>query len=165
MIGGNAPSDRAALDYACSLARRLGQPITGLCAFPDPTTALIYATSPYMIGVGGPALDRVREAQEELIGDCRKMFDEVVSSAGLTDAATFTSETNLPARAAVAAATLSEAMVFPHEAGTGEHVLGEPFERTMMDSALPVVLAPAEMAETGRALIAWDGSPQAAREP
>lgn len=163
MIGGNTPSDRAALDYACSLARRLGQPITGLCAFPDPTTALIYATSPYMIGVGGPALDRVREAQEELIEDCRKMFDEVVSNAGLTDAATFTSETNLPARAAVAAATLAEAMVFPHQAGTGEHVLGEPFERTMMDSALPVVLAAAELAETGRALVAWDGSPQAAR--
>ena len=163
MIGGTSPSDRAALDYACSLARRLGQPITGLCAFPDPTTALIYATSPYMIGVGGPALDRVREAQETLIQDCQSMCEEVVSNAGLTDQSSFITETNLPARAAVAAATLAEAMVFPHEVGTGEHVLGEAFERTMMDSALPVVTAAAEMTETGRALIAWDGSPQAAR--
>ena len=163
MISGTNNSDRAALDYAATLARRFGQPFSGMCALPDPTTALIYATSPYMIGVGGPALDGVRKAQEALVADCEDMFKAAAAEASLTDKATFTHETNLPARAAVSAATLADAIVFPHEAGSGEHVLAEAFERTMMDSALPVVLAAAEMNETGRALIAWDGSPQAAR--
>ncbi|MCI4644982.1 MAG: universal stress protein [Hyphomonadaceae bacterium] len=163
MIGGAGPADRAALDYACSLARRLSTELIGLCALPDPATALIYATSPYMIGVGGPAVDHLRESQEKLIEACADMFSEATAQAGLGDKASFKSETNMPARAAMAAAALSDATVFPHPAGGGEHALSEAFERTMMESALPVILAPAAMAETGRALIAWDGSPQAAR--
>lgn len=163
MIGGAGPIDRAAIDYACSLARRLNQPLEGICAFPDPTTALIYATSPYMIGVGGPALDHVREAQDKLIDECSLMFKDATDQAGLGETARFRNEVAMPARISVSAATLSEAIVFPHTAGCGDHMLSEAFERTMMDSALPVVLAPREINETGRALIAWDGSPQAAR--
>jgi len=163
MIANAKDEDRAALSYAASLARRLGTRLEGVCALPDPTSALIYATSPYMIGVGGAAIEGVQTAQANLIRECRNMFETVSAEAGLADNAAFEEQTELPARAALRAATLSSAIVFPQPAGCGDHALADAFERVMMDASLPVVLAPLEMNETGAALIAWDGSPQAAR--
>lgn len=163
MIANTQDEDRAALTYAASLARRLDVPLEGICALPDASAALIYATSPYMIGVGGAAIEGVQAAQKKLIADCQAMFDEVCDMAGPDAGHRFSSQTELPARAAVRAATLASAIVFPFPAGGGGHSLCDALERVMMDAALPVVLAPREMIETGAALIAWDGSPQAAR--
>ncbi|MEL6568311.1 MAG: universal stress protein [Pseudomonadota bacterium] len=163
MIANTQDEDRAAVTYAASLARRMDTSLEGICALPDASSALIYATSPYMIGVGGAAIEGVEAAQTKLKADCGAMFNAVCELAGPSGGAAFTEQVELPARAAVRAATLSSAIVFPHLAGCGGHTLSEAVERVMMDAALPVVLAPAEPIETSAALIAWDGSPQAAR--
>lgn len=163
MIGGSTPGDRAQLDYAISLARRMGTGLQGLCAFPDPSTALVYATSPYMIGVGGAAIEGVQKAQAKLTDECREMFHKACAEAAGDVATAFDAQSETADRAAVRAATLADAIVFPRAAGKAEHVLTEAFERVMMGASLPVILAGNDPDVTGAALIAWDGSPQAAR--
>lgn len=163
MLGAHDEADRAALAYGASLARRLETDLYGLCAMPDPSAALIYTTSPYMIGVGGNAVEGVQQAQTQLIGKIEAMFDTLLAEHGAGITSRFESIEEMPARAALRAAPLSEAVVFPSPAGCGKHTLSEAFERLMMDAKLPAVLAPAEFSETGCALLAWDASPQAAR--
>ncbi|MEO0786204.1 MAG: universal stress protein [Pseudomonadota bacterium] len=163
MIANAQEEDRSALEYAASLARRLSLPLEGLCALPDPTSAMIYATSPYMIGVGGAAIEGVQKAQDTLRANCKAMFEDVTRQADIAGSATFTDKVELPARASVHAATLSTAIVFPQPAGCGGHALGDALERVMMDARLPILLAPEVHQESGAALIAWDGSPQVAR--
>lgn len=163
MIGGTTPGDKMALDYALSIARRMASGLQGLCAFPDPSTALIYSTSPYMIGVGGAAVEGIQQAQAKLTEDCREMFQAVVAQSGDDVATAFEAQTETAERAGVRAATLADAIVFPRAVGTGEHVLAPAFERIMMDARLPLVIAGNEGEVTGAGLIAWDGSPQAAR--
>ena len=163
MIGGTTPGDKMALDYALSIARRMQSGLEGLCAFPDPSTALIYSTSPYMIGVGGAAIEGIQQAQAKLNEDCRDMFQSACAQSGDDIPTAFNAQTETAERAGVRAATLSDAIVFPRDVGRGEHVLAGAFERVMMDARLPVVVAGNDGAVTGAALIAWDGSPQAAR--
>lgn len=160
MLTGSEQLDELAVKQALSLSTRLQVPLLGLCALPDPSSALLYTTSPYMIGVGGTAMDSVRNAQDEVISGAREMFERVTAGAG---SARFEHRTDLTERAAVDAAALSDAVVFPRPAGTSSHPLARAFEHVMMDARLPVYLTGTAPAESGPALIAWDGSPQAAR--
>ncbi len=160
MLTGSETLDEIALKQALSLATRLQVPLVGLCALPDPSSALLYTTSPYMIGVGGAAMDSVLAAQNEVVAGARDMFERI--AAGVEDAR-FEHRTDLTERAAADAATLSDAIVFPHPAGKASHPLARAFEHVLMDARLPVYLSGDEVVESGPALIAWDGSPQVAR--
>ncbi len=160
MLSGSETLDETAVRQSLSLATRLQVPLTGLCALPDPSSALLYTTSPYMIGVGGTAMESVRIAQDEVINSAREMFENLTQGAS---EARFEHRTDLTERGAVDAGALSEALVFPRPAGTASHPLARAFEHVMMDARLPVFLTGTQLADSGPALIAWDGSPQAAR--
>ncbi len=163
MIGGNEAGDTLALEFGLALARRLNAPLRALAALPDAGTALIYATSPYMIGVGGAAVDQVRKAQDQLVAGWREMYDKVVAAAGEGVDAQFEHYEALTEQAAARAATLSEALVFPRAAGGSGHTLSSAFEHVMMNARLPMVLAGTRNQPDGPVMVAWDGSDEAAR--
>lgn len=163
LIAAVGDEDRAAVAYAASLAQRSSGSLTGICALSDPTTAYIYATSPYMIGAGATAIQQVQDAQDQLAVDCAEMFKSVCEEVGSLQACHFERREGSPARVAAHAATLSDALVFPATIAARAHPLSDALERVMMQSALPVMLAPTSERPTGTAIIAWDGSAQAAR--
>ena len=160
MLTGSEAPDEIAVKQALSLATRLQVPLVGLCALPDPSSALLYTTSPYMIGVGGAAMDSVYAAQNEVVAGAREMFERVTAGA---EGARFEHQTELTERAAVDAATLSDVIVFPRPAGRASHPLARAFEHVLMDAGLPVYLSGEKLAESGPVVVAWDGSPQVAR--
>jgi len=163
MLSGMEVGDEAAFRYAVSLARRMERPLKGLCALPDPASALLYTTSPYMVGVGGAAMESVQKAQNDLVESWRQMFDKIVAEDGGGIAAQFEHRVALTERAAADAATLADAIVFPRAAGRAGHGLSRAFEHVLMDTGLPVVLAGDAAQTDGPVSVAWDASPQAAR--
>ncbi len=163
MLSGTETSDEIAVLQALSVARRLKTPLNGLCALPDPASALLYTTSPYMIGIGGAAMDSVNKAQEDVINAARQMFERLAEASGEGVECRFEHRVGQTDREAGDAACLADAIVFPRDAGNPAHALGRAFEHVMMDTRLPVLLAGNATSEAGPALIAWDGSPQAAR--
>lgn len=163
LVAATGDQDRDAIAYAASLARRAGGPLTGICALSDPTTAYIYATSPYMIGAGATAVQQVQDAQDALADECAALFKSVCEAGGGLSACHFERREGSPARVAAHAATLSDALVFPAGIAAHAHPLSDSLERVMMQAALPVMLAPTSERTLGTAIIAWDGSAQAAR--
>ena len=162
MAGGTAQSDRDALASGFALARALGTDMTVTAALPDAATALVYATSPYMVGLGAGAVEQVRDAQTELVSAWKTLYEAV--AADNTDVVgSFNQRTGLTERTAAQLAVLADAVVFPRDAGRVGHTLSVAFESVLMDYRLPVVLAGTQPFEKGAAVVAWDGSPQAAR--
>lgn len=161
MLTATEQADADAVSYARHLAERLGVPLHGRAALPDPSSAMLYATSPYMIGVGGAAVEGVQAAQAELVQSLETMFKE--RTADCTVDAAFHHDVGTSDRIAAAVGALAEALVFPRPAGKGGHGLSVAFEHVLMTARLPVLLAGDKPETDGPALIAWDGSPQAAR--
>lgn len=163
MIGGTEAGDVEAVRYALTLAQRMNRPLKGYVALPDASTALLYATSPYMVGVGGAAIEGVRKAQEDMIAAWKEMFEKTVAESGGGHPAHFEQDTVLTERGAARAAVIADTLVFPREAGCPGHSLSEAYEHVLMNARLPVVLSGTSNAPGGPALVAWDGSQQAAR--
>jgi len=160
LIASDAECDREAVTYGLSLADRLNVPLKAMAVFPDPANVLLYATTPYMIGAGGGAIEAVQQAQDKMKAECEAVFGSLCAD---LEHASFASLTGNPARLAANAAVLGEALVFPRPAARGSHSLTDAFERVMMTTRLPVVLAGSPVTTTGTALIAWDGSDEAGR--
>ncbi|MEO0467278.1 MAG: universal stress protein [Pseudomonadota bacterium] len=160
LVSSDAACDQNALSYAISLAQRLDVPLTALAVYPEPANVMLYATTPYMIGTDGGAINAIRNAQDKLKAECEAAFRTLC---GDMSQATFKSIIGQPARFASDAAVLSEAAVFPRTAAQGTHILSDSFERVLMNARLPVVLAGEPAMKTGSVLIAWDGSGQVSR--
>ena len=162
MVGGTAEIDRIGLASAFELARKLAQPLTVLSALPDAGAALVYVTSPYMVGLGAGAITQVEQAQRNLVAEWKGLYDALAGEYPDV-AANFAHQTQLTERAATQSAVLAEAMVFPRPAGCAGHVLSAAFEAVLMNDRLPVILAGTSAYKNGLAVVAWDGSPQVAR--
>ena len=163
MLQGAEVPDRAASMDALALAQRLNVPVRGVCALPDPNAAMIVMATPEATGLAATATRDLAALQEKIIGKAKEVFEEVTSSGAHGLTCTFTHEVNIAERAGANAATLADAVVFPHSAQKGMDPLNPSFEHVLMEARLPLVLSGTRPIETGPVIIAWDGSNGAAR--
>lgn len=163
MLGGD-PADLAAeFQVASALARRMSTSLTGLISMPDPASAAVYVAGPDMVMTGGAGISAIEKAQESAVSSLTAAFNEAAKSLGNGLATAVVNEVGEPAFRAAGAAMLSKALVFPADAVRTSHALNPAFEHVLMSAELPLILAAPEPGPDEACMIAWDGSPQAAR--
>ena len=162
MLQGTVETDLSTMRTALSLARRMNVPLRGLCALPDPNSALMVIATPEAAGLTSATTQSVFDMQEEVLSNAREAFRTATEGAESVTCE-FKHEVNTVERAAANAAALSEAVVFPRIAADGSQPLNPAFEHILMDAHLPLVLAGTAADVAGPAIIAWDGSNGAAR--
>lgn len=162
LLGGDPADFEPTVDYAINLARRMGRPLTGLCALPDPSAAIMYITGAEAIMVGNSALASLTDAQTKMATEYETQFLQRTSKENWLQAK-FTKEVGSVAAQTVAAGLLADALVLPRAATSSMHPLNPGFEQSLMEARLPLVLAPTRGHASDTCLIAWDDSPLAAR--
>lgn len=163
MLQGTPDTDTLTTKSALAMAKRLNLPLTGLCALPDPRSALMVVSTPEAAGMSGAAVAGIMELQKEVLAKSQAAFKDVVSGGGHGLECTFVHQTGTAEQAAASAATLSEALLFPRSAAKAAEPLSVAFDHVMMDARLPLVLAGQTAFEPGPVIIAWDGSNAASR--
>jgi len=163
MLGGSAEEISPAIETAIDLTKRLKTSLTGLCAMPDPANAAIYITGAETVIMGATAIASLTEAQDNLIREFEQAFAEQASAAGAWLHANFEKETGSVAAHGAARASLADAFVVPKDATRSNHPMNQVFEHVLMDAGLPLILAPKQARTSDTCMIAWDGSPIAAR--
>lgn len=163
VLGGSADRCSAQLSTSISLAKALGSPLRGLLAMPDPANTAMYFVSAESVMAGASGVSAVQKAQDELRTDVSDIFDHCTKDAGGWLRAELQHETGPVHALAAAHAILSDATVFPREAGMSGHPLNPVFEYTLMEERLPAILASGSGEIGGPAIIAWDGSARAMR--
>ncbi len=163
MLQGTAETDRQTTLAALALAKRMNVPVTGLCALPDPSAAMMVIATPEASGMTVQSTQGIIEMQEEVLKISREAFEESCGTGAHGLDCQYVHDVNTVERSASNAATLAEAVVFPRSAAKAGEPLNLSFEHVLMDANLPVVLAGTGEAGTGPVIIAWDGSNGAAR--
>lgn len=163
MLQGTPETDTLTTRSALAIAKRLNLPLTGLCALPDPQSAIMVVSTPEAAGMSGAAVASILELQKEVLAKSEAAFKDVVSTGAHGLECTFVHQVGTAEQAAASAATLSEALVFPRSAAKTAEPLSVAFDHVMMDARLPLVLAGQKAFESGPVIIAWDGSNAASR--
>jgi len=163
MLQGTPETDTLTTRTALAMAKRLNLPLTGLCALPDPQSAIMVVSTPEAAGMSGAAVASILELQKEVLAKSEAAFRDVVSTGAHGLECTFVRQVGTAEQAAASAATLSEALVFPRSAAKSAEPLSIAFDHVMMDARLPLVLAGQKAFEPGPVIIAWDGSNGASR--
>lgn len=163
MLQGTPETDTLTTRSALAIAKRLNLPLTGLCALPDPQSAIMVVSTPEAAGMSGAAVTSILELQKEVLAKSEAAFKDVVSTGAHGLECIFVRQVGTAEQAAASAATLSEALVFPRSAAKSAEPLSIAFDHVMMDARLPLVLAGQKAFEPGPVIIAWDGSNAASR--
>ena len=163
MLGGSVEEISPAIETAIDLTKRLKTTLTGLCAMPDPANAAVYITGAETVIIGASAIASMTEAQDNLVKKFEQDFSEQTSAAGPWLKARFEKETGSVAAHGAVRASLADAFVVSREATQSNHPMNQVFEHVLMEAGLPLILAPKQARTSDTCLIAWDGSPLAAR--
>lgn len=163
MLGGSVGEAKSCLQSAITLTKRLKTRLQGLCALPDPATAIVYISGAETVMMGTSAIASMTEAQDELATEFEATFKAETAAAGPWLEAKFDRETGSVASHGAAAASLADAFVVPKTATRSDHPLNTVFEHVLMEAHLPLILAPTTPRDSDTCVIAWDGSPLAAR--
>jgi len=163
MLGGDRAALSPAIEYAIHLAKRTKTSLTGLCVMPDPASSVVYVTGAETVMMGASAIESLTEAQNELAQTFESTFATHTKAAGSWLNAKFVKQQGAISSHGAAASLLADAFVLPHAATESSHPLNPAFEHVLMEAELPLVLAPTNPVDSDTCLIAWDGSPLAAR--
>ena len=163
MLEGAETADRATTQTALGIAQRLNVPVKGICALPDPTATLIVMSTPEATGLAASATRDIAALQDQVIARAKSTFEEVTGSGAHGLACTFSHVVDVAERAGANAATLADAVVFPHSVQKAADPLSLSFEYVLMEARLPVVMAGTAPLQPGPVIVAWDGSNGAAR--
>ena len=163
MLEGSDSADRATTQTALGIAQRLNVPVRGICALPDPTATLIVMSTPEATGLAANATRDIAALQEEVIARAKASFEDVTGLGAHGLNCTFSHVVDIAERAGANAATLADAVVFPHSVQKAADPLSLSFEYVLMEARLPVVMAGTEPMTDGPVIVAWDGSNGAAR--
>jgi nucleotide-binding universal stress UspA family protein len=163
MLEGSPEVDSATTRSAHAVAQLLRRPLTGLCALPDPLSALMVVSTPEMAGLSPAATQTVIELQKELLTAAEAAFRKTAAECGEGVSARFVHEVATTETASAGAATLADALVFPRGAAKAGEPLSLAFDHVMMDARLPLILAGTAAFKRGPVIIGWDGSNGAAR--
>ncbi len=162
-LGGTVASTGPAIETAIHFAKQFGTSLNGFCAMPDPASASIYVTGAETVMLGSSAIASITEAQNNLVHDLNEAFTKQTSAAGAWLNASFEKQVGSVALHGAARAALSDAFIVPKEATQSSHSLNPVFEHVLMETRLPLILAPSTPKASETCLIAWDGSPLSAR--
>lgn len=159
---------KESLLFACRLAKRLDTPLIGISAMPDPARAMLMTGASMhglVLATGGSLTEGIREAQTEARKNLETLFVEVCAAEGLaSDMCSVEHHVGLPTEIYPKLTLLSEAFVTPHECVSIGNDHGLAFEATLLDKRLPVISSGTHAnPNLDTVIIAWDGSPQAAR--
>jgi nucleotide-binding universal stress UspA family protein len=163
LLGGDPDHVAAQVACAAAVTKRLKSTLIGLAPMPDPANAAVYVAGPDMVMTGSAGITAIRKAQEASIATLNQVFDQACDAAGNWLKHTFHHETGDIAFRSADAAALARAMVLPHQSVETAHALNPAFEHLLMEARLPIILAPFATCPDETCMIAWDGSPQAAR--
>lgn len=163
MLEGSDLADRATTQTALGIAQRLNVPVRGICALPDPAATLIVMSTPEATGLAANATRDIAALQEEVIARAKTSFEDITGAGAHGLTCTFSHVVDIAERAGANAATLADAVVFPHNVQKAADPLSLSFEYVLMEARLPVVMAGTEPMANGPVIIAWDGSNGAAR--
>ena len=117
MLQGTAETDRQTTLAALALAKRMNVPVTGLCALPDPSAAMMVIATPEASGMTVQSTQGIIEMQEEVLKISREAFEESCGTGAHGLDCQYVHDVNTVERSASNAATLAEAVVFPRRAG------------------------------------------------
>lgn len=162
MLQGSPEIDLGTSRSALVLAQKLGLPLTGLCALPDPQSAIMVVASPEATGLTGMAASNIIKLQEEVRAKAEAAFRDAVGTQPGVDCV-YLSQVATAEHAAASAATLADAIFFPRTAARSGEPLSIAFDHVMMDARLPVILDGTDTYKVGPVVIGWDGSNGAAR--
>ncbi|MEL7040557.1 MAG: universal stress protein [Pseudomonadota bacterium] len=163
ILGGDAADLTPALDTAIQLTKHLKTTLTGLCVLPDPANSFVYVAGAEAVMMGSAAIASLTEAQDKFAKELKAVFETQTQAAGAWLKASFVKEQGSIASRAAAANLLEDAFVVPKGATQSNHSLNPAFEHVLMEANLPLILAPRKATDTETCIIAWDGSPIAAR--
>lgn len=163
MLGGSMDHIDPTLESAIQFTKRMKTTLTGLCALPDPANSMVYITGAEAVVMGAAAIQSLTEVQDKLVQDFKHAFTEQTQAAGAWLKADFKKEIGSVASHGAAAASLADALIVPKDSTQSGHPLNAVFEHVLMEANLPLVLAPRKPKTSDTCLIAWDGSPLAAR--
>lgn len=163
VLQGSSETDTLTTLSALAMARRLNVPLIGLCALPDPQSALMVVSTPESAGLSAAATTSLIELQKDMLVAARGAFREVAGAGAHGIESTFMHQVGTAEAAAASAATLADAIVFPRSAARSAEPLSMAFDHVMMDARLPVVLAGSGPFTPGPVVIGWDGSNGASR--
>lgn len=163
MLEGTSETDAHTTRSALAIARHLSLPLTGLCALPDPQSALMVVSTPESAGLSAAAATSIIDLQKDMLRAAESAFRSVVGGEAHGLECTFLHQIGTAETAAASAATLAEAIVFPRSAASSGAPLSIAFDHVMMDARLPLVLAGTKPFTPGPVIIGWDGSNGAAR--
>jgi len=163
MLGGNTTEISPAIATAIDLTKRLKTSLTGLCAMPDPANAAVYITGAETVMIGASAIASMTEAQDNLVKEFEQTFAAQTRAAGPWLNARFEKETGSVAAHGAVRASLADAFVVTRDATQSNHPMNQVFEHVLMEAGLPLILAPKQARTSDTCIIAWDGSPLAAR--
>ena len=149
------------------IAKRLNTSVHGVSVMPDPATTLLMtgAGAGLYMSAGSTVIQSVEQAQGQTRQKLEADFRALCEKAGLpADRVAATHLVGLPEQEVARAAILSDALVFPHDCAKSGGSFGAAFEYTLMSRRQPVIIAGEQDAPTlSVVMIAWDGSPEAAR--
>lgn len=162
ILGGPEGPCQAQLDCAIALTKKLKSTLKGLTVMPDPSSTVMYFAASEAIMAGAPGISAVAEAQDKAITSFKSQFEDKTDGHNWLRTS-FQSYTGNVSAYCAAEAGLSDALVFPRGSASADHALNPAFEHVLMAARLPLVLSSGDGTADGPAIIAWDGSPQAAR--
>lgn len=163
MLGGAADHIVPAIETAIESAKRLKTSLTGLCALPDPSLSAVYIAGAETVYLGTEAVASLREAQDKLATELKQVFTNETEAAGTWLRAEFKRQVGSVGSHGAVAASLADAFVLPPVSTESNHPLNPVFEHVLMEANLPLVVASPQPKFSDTCLIAWDGSPLAAR--
>jgi nucleotide-binding universal stress UspA family protein len=162
-LGGNVATIAPAIETAIQLAKKMGTGLDGFCAMPDPANAAVYITGAETVVLGSTAIASMMDAQKALVHDLNEAFTKQTKAHGAWLHASFEKQVGSVALHGAARASLADVFVVPKEATQSSHSLNPVFDHVLMETSLPLVLAPSKAKDSDTCLIAWDGSPLSAR--
>jgi len=164
MLNKDDEASKAALSFAAHVARKLKRKLTVFTALPDPANAFVYVGPEAMAGVSADAAARAAEAGKAI----RARIDGLVDgfkqdNPGEDQLISVHHHTGLSQRIAYEEAAISDMMIMPAGAPKTDSGMSIAFDSLLMEYGQPVLIAPPVEQGFDTAIIAWDGSPEAAR--
>jgi len=164
MLNSDDDVARAALSFAAHIARKTKRKLGVFSALPDPANAVIYTGPEGMMGYTAGLSEKVAEARDDLYKRIEALvMDYVAANEGTNQFITIDQMEGISPRIAYQETALADVIIFPAGANAAESGLSVAFDHLLMDVSLPILLAPPGEASFDAVVIAWDGSPEAAK--
>lgn len=156
--------DRIGLAYAAELAGQQKQPLRVVCPLHDLANLFIIAAPEVSLGINNVVPPELIEQQASLVERTKTDFHTIIGESPLAPSeVVFEDKYGFTPHIVGEEAVLADLCIFPRGASLSGDSLHRPFMHVLMEGRLPIIRAGVKPNTEGPALVAWDGSEQAAR--